>query len=99
MNFGYMATSSLKIVFLRRWSFFFQAEGGIRDVAVTGVQTCALPIYPSSPSRANRLASLQSGARVSQLPAEALRGSAAIRGAKATPRHSVRARSGGVHAG
>src|SRR3989304_4814010 len=23
---------------------FFQAEGGIRDVAVTGVQTCALPI-------------------------------------------------------
>src|SRR2546429_6855648 len=35
-----------------RWStsdgksrlFFFQAEDGIRDVAVTGVQTCALPI-------------------------------------------------------
>src|SRR2546429_6397842 len=26
------------------WYFFFQAEGGIRDVAVTGVQTCALPI-------------------------------------------------------
>src|SRR5205809_3515423 len=26
-------------------SFFFQAEDGIRDVAVTGVQTCALPIY------------------------------------------------------
>src|SRR2546429_6580500 len=29
------------------WSslfFFFQAEAGIRDVAVTGVQTCALPI-------------------------------------------------------
>src|SRR3989449_2101860 len=26
------------------WSFFFQAEDGIRDVAVTGVQTCALPI-------------------------------------------------------
>src|SRR5205809_5004764 len=24
--------------------FFFPAEGGIRDVAVTGVQTCALPI-------------------------------------------------------
>src|SRR2546422_6476676 len=29
--------------------FFFQAEDGIRDVAVTGVQTCALPISrPSS---------------------------------------------------
>src|SRR2546422_3739942 len=27
--------------------FFFQAEDGIRDVAVTGVQTCALPILPS----------------------------------------------------
>src|SRR2546430_9789745 len=24
--------------------FFFQAEDGIRDLAVTGVQTCALPI-------------------------------------------------------
>ena len=28
----------------RLFSFFFQAEDGIRDVAVTGVQTCALPI-------------------------------------------------------
>src|SRR2546429_801415 len=27
-----------------RFVFFFQAEDGIRDVAVTGVQTCALPI-------------------------------------------------------
>src|SRR5207237_5334447 len=27
-------------------SFFFQAEDGIRDSSVTGVQTCALPIYP-----------------------------------------------------
>src|SRR5256884_534692 len=26
------------------FNFFFQAEDGIRDVAVTGVQTCALPI-------------------------------------------------------
>src|SRR5690606_40965851 len=26
-------------------SFFFQAEDGIRDFHVTGVQTCALPIY------------------------------------------------------
>src|SRR5690348_18118443 len=26
-------------------SFFFQAEDGIRDGRVTGVQTCALPIY------------------------------------------------------
>ena len=26
-------------------AFFFQAEDGIRDSPVTGVQTCALPIY------------------------------------------------------
>ena len=25
--------------------FFFQAEDGIRDTSVTGVQTCALPIF------------------------------------------------------
>src|SRR5690606_39537031 len=28
--------------------FFFQAEDGIRDFHVTGVQTCALPIYAFS---------------------------------------------------
>src|SRR5215471_7234125 len=32
--------------------FFFQAEDGIRDLYVTGVQTCALPIYaPATTSR------------------------------------------------
>src|SRR2546429_5935145 len=31
------------------WFFFFQAEDGIRDVAVTGVQTCALPISRDEP--------------------------------------------------
>src|SRR5258707_7601717 len=31
--------------------FFFQAEDGIRDIGVTGVQTCALPI--SSPAEAD----------------------------------------------
>src|SRR2546430_12978823 len=29
---------------LRSFVFFFQAEDGIRDLTVTGVQTCALPI-------------------------------------------------------
>src|SRR5687767_15600519 len=28
--------------------FFFQAEDGIRDKLVTGVQTCALPIFPQA---------------------------------------------------
>src|SRR5256884_5310402 len=49
--------------------FFFQAEDGIRDVAVTGVQTCALPICRRE-SCGSRSASAQSlehsprGARV-----------------------------------
>src|SRR5206468_5144226 len=36
--------------------FFFQAEDGIRDLIVTGVQTCALPISicPIPPSTYNR---------------------------------------------
>src|SRR5437763_13491065 len=29
---------------IRFFLFFFQAEDGIRDTSVTGVQTCALPI-------------------------------------------------------
>src|ERR1039457_4830923 len=33
-------------VILYFYFFFFQAEDGIRDYKVTGVQTCALPIYP-----------------------------------------------------
>src|SRR2546429_3645074 len=41
--------------------FFFQAEDGIRDVAVTGVQTCALPIY-RDPARSARALS-QRGSR------------------------------------
>src|SRR2546427_11189475 len=32
-------------VYLNYVIFFFQAEDGIRDLTVTGVQTCALPIY------------------------------------------------------
>src|SRR5439155_7833082 len=34
--------------------FFFQAEDGIRDGHVTGVQTCALPIYEAA-SRSGKL--------------------------------------------
>src|SRR5712671_7226760 len=35
--------------------FFFQAEDGIRDDLVTGVQTCALPIYAELGERADGL--------------------------------------------
>src|SRR3712207_7957431 len=34
--------------------FFFQAEDGIRDIGVTGVQTCALPISPVGSRAAHR---------------------------------------------
>src|SRR5216683_4386502 len=37
--FFFLQTKAGKFVF-----FFFQAEDGIRDLIVTGVQTCALPI-------------------------------------------------------
>src|SRR5688500_20284083 len=43
--------------------FFFQAEDGIRDYKVTGVQTCALPI---SHDRAQRR---RQGRRVARAPA------------------------------
>ena len=41
-----LALTGLLIVVVRGWPFLFlyQAEDGIRDHCVTGVQTCALPI-------------------------------------------------------
>src|SRR5438874_10687470 len=33
------------VLFFVFFFFFFQAEDGIRDLYVTGVQTCALPIW------------------------------------------------------
>src|SRR2546430_6946902 len=36
------------IVMTVTYFFFFQAEDGIRDLTVTGVQTCALPISDTS---------------------------------------------------
>src|SRR5688572_32941616 len=30
---------------MKTYNFYFQAEDGIRDLTVTGVQTCALPIF------------------------------------------------------
>src|SRR5438445_12493457 len=43
-------SSSVSIVYLfLLFFFFFQAEDGIRDIGVTGVQTCALPILSAEP--------------------------------------------------
>src|SRR5258708_21250408 len=51
--------------------FFFQAEDGIRDDLVTGVQTCALPIYFASRRLPHR-AQLNVGERL-QLASRGLR--------------------------
>src|SRR3712207_7498955 len=39
----FVANYSIHVYFI--FFFFFQAEDGIRDIGVTGVQTCALPIF------------------------------------------------------
>src|SRR5437763_14871645 len=46
--------------------FFFQAEDGIRDTSVTGVQTCALPIWgrPGADDQAGNPA----GPQVAEIP-------------------------------
>src|SRR5437868_7921993 len=41
----------VKLVLFECFFFFFQAEDGIRDRNVTGVQTCALPISASDECR------------------------------------------------
>src|SRR5690554_6965915 len=51
--------------------FFLQAEDGIRDADVTGVQTCALPIYGLAAAPRRRPSQLQrpdSGPRGRRLP-------------------------------
>src|SRR5256885_8004304 len=70
---------------LRFVFFFFQAEDGIRDYKVTGVQTCALPIYDVSPSaqfvegngfraeRFSRMRISRSGILVAELAASLLK--------------------------
>src|SRR2546430_9731605 len=40
-------------IVMRAPLFFFQAEDGIRDLTVTGVQTCALPIYEGGREQQN----------------------------------------------
>src|SRR3989475_5950087 len=44
------------VLFLFVFFFFFQAEDGIRDLTVTGVQTCALPICRGTRTGATRAA-------------------------------------------
>src|SRR2546427_6965001 len=46
--------------------FFFQAEDGIRDLTVTGVQTCALPIWLGTGG--HRLDASPGGTQEQELP-------------------------------
>src|SRR5437763_12404713 len=54
--------------------FFFQAEDGIRDTSVTGVQTCALPISPSGRREAHPCGS----SHASSFPQLPFRGSRSV---------------------
>src|SRR2546430_6087114 len=51
--------------------FFFQAEDGIRDLTVTGVQTCALPILMSISTMAT--SAVDSSSAIASLPVVALK--------------------------
>src|SRR3712207_7517863 len=46
--------------------FFFQAEDGIRDIGVTGVQTCALPILTNKSNNEIYVVTAQSAPNVMQ---------------------------------
>src|SRR5437762_4412189 len=83
--------AGLKSRFLVFVAFFFQAEDGIRDTSVTGVQTCALPIYGAERARRHRAV----GARPHR-GATRRRTGGADRG-RAEARGHVRARPGHLH--
>src|SRR2546427_10385237 len=68
--------------------FFFQAEDGIRDLTVTGVQTCALPIYRALGTANRTLA--HGGRRLEQRLAVAHGACRACAGTGATVRRSSR---------
>src|SRR2546430_12813180 len=79
---GRMSDASVILVLVGVYHFFFfQAEDGIRDLTVTGVQTCALPILATPlVSEATRDRELDRdlnsdlfSARLEDAPSEALR--------------------------
>src|SRR5256884_1697301 len=75
--------------------FFFQAEDGIRDVAVTGVQTCALPIslYSSDGQKWNHSTSDLSGCKLEMCTVCNTRGCFSSNGVISRDRKSTRLNS------
>src|SRR5438552_18815109 len=67
--------------------FFFQAEDGIRDDLVTGVQTCALPIFVSRRSSSPAITARSTSARRSSC---SVRSSPLPPSASCTPRAAAR---------
>src|SRR5258708_11423740 len=51
--------------------FFFQAEDGIRDDLVTGVQTCALPIFPTPTFGAGLIEAISDSAILANMASDA----------------------------
>ena len=69
MTTGRVDTSEIELSLV----FFFQAEDGIRDRLVTGVQTCALPIFHACEGRIMAQAEGMSGRNRDMLLAHAER--------------------------
>src|SRR5438067_3188958 len=69
--------------------FFFQAEDGIRDRNVTGVQTCALPIWCRGRARRALLRPPEPGARAGRGDGRHDPGSAHLRGPRLPRGHGV----------
>src|SRR6266496_1731528 len=65
--------------------FFFQAEDGIRDLYVTGVQTCALPIWPPAAPGTGRPPHSRSRGASRGPPPLVAAGSAVVGGDQAVP--------------
>src|SRR5205085_6283647 len=81
--------------------FFFQAEDGIRDLTVTGVQTCALPIScaacrrPAAAIAGNGPARVQANARAAHGPSRCSTRAGASQIGRASCRERVESSGGG----
>src|SRR2546430_10234564 len=86
----YVATTTVWMLASGSCFFFFQAEDGIRDLTVTGVQTCALPIYPQRRHARRLRRPCRPERRDPALPCGERRDRRAARPAARAPRASAR---------
>src|SRR5207253_4677625 len=69
MNQSFVSTIIILLLCFIFFFFFFQAEDGIRDGHVTGVQTCALPISWAAPLGSDRRGGSQKNEPLISVPA------------------------------